>query len=260
MSDYNSDSGKKTTTALITILGIGLVVLLLCCGGAYWIGSMAIGKFQVSFSTDAAQIRTMTATIVDVTIPEEFPPLFGMDMSTFGAPMKMVFYGTQDQSRSLVLMQMIDPSGNSGMTKEQFEQAMRQQGAQQGGQMQQINATSAEQWIFDFSGEEYTFEMASGTDPARNVAAHRLTGVFPGKQGAAFLSMMMNDDDWDEESVLQMIESMGGKLLRKETIGVTGTETISEGSEGAATPDGTATPEDTPAPDGSGETTEPAIP
>jgi hypothetical protein len=126
--------------------------------------------------------------------------------------------------------------------------------------MQQINANSTEKWIFDFSGEEYTFEMASGTDPARNVAAHRLTGVFPGKQGAAFLSMMMNDDDWDEESVLQIIESMGGKLLRKETIGVTETETISEGSEGTEAPEGTAPVEDTPLPNDSGETSDAPTP
>lgn len=230
MSDHDSGSGSKTSTVLVTILGIGLFLLLACCGGAYWLGSKAIGKFQQSFSSDPAQIRTMTATIVDITVPAEFPPLFGMDMSTFGAPMKMVFYGSQDQSRSLVLMQMIDPSGQSAMTKEQFEQAMNQQGAQQG-QVQQLNVTSSEKWIFDFGGEEYTFEMAAGTDPNRNVSARRLTGVFPGKAGAAFLSLMANEEHWDEQAVLEMIRSMGGTLLRKEVPPPTGGETPSQSEQ-----------------------------
>lgn len=212
----DSGTGSKTTLALLIMFGGGALLLLVCCGGVIWVGSMAVGKFRQTMTMDPEGVRAMTATIVDVEIPAEFPPFMGMDMTTLGAPMKMVFYGPQDQSRSVVLMQMIDPSGKSALTPEQFEQAMSQQGQ---GQAHQVNVTSSEHWIFDFAGEEYTFEMASGTDPARNATVNRLSGVFPGKTGPAFLSMMAGQDEWDEVSVLQMLESMGGRLLRKEEPG-----------------------------------------
>ncbi len=209
----NGDSGSSnTTTTLLVMFGVGGLLLLACCGGVYWIGAKAVSKFQETMTMDPERVRTTTATIVDIHVPNEFPPFMAMDMTTFGAPMKMVFFGPQDQSRSLVLMQMIDPSGQNQMSPQQFEQAMNQQGQ---GQMHQVNVASSAQWVFDFGGEEYTFHMAKGTDPARNVQVRRLSGVFPGKGGAAFLSLMNSEADWDEESVLQMVESMGGQLLRK---------------------------------------------
>jgi hypothetical protein len=242
MSDNERGSGNKTTIVLVSILGGGLLLLLACCGGVYWIGYKAVDTFQQMITMDRDQILTITGTMVDISVPDDLPPMMAMDMSKMGVPMKFVVFGPQDQSRSLLLMQMpgADPSGQTKMTREQFEQALNQQG--QGGQMQQLNVSSSENWVIDFNGEECTFEMASGTDPARNVAARRLSGVFPAKGGPALFSLMTGENDWNEESVLQMIESMGGKLVRREEAGESTSETPPETNGEATAPADSAAP------------------
>lgn len=210
----NGNQGKDSggSKALLLILGVGGVCLLLCCGGVYWGYQKLAGKFGEAITMDPEKVRTQTAAISAIEIPADYEPKMGMDMTGFGLPMKMVMYGrTGTDEPTLVLMQAPDNAGAGGMNRAQFEDAMAQQG-----HGQNIQVDSREVRIFDYAGEEYALEFVSGAGGRTGGAARQASGVFPTQGGPAFLTVIDSEENWDDEAVMQMIESTGGKYLRTE--------------------------------------------
>jgi len=205
----NEGTGNSAVKIVLIVLGSLGVCLLVCCGGGYWAVQRFAGKMM---ATDPDQVRTMTAEMSSIEIPAAYEPKMGMDMSGFGVPMKMVMYVRgQSEQPALLLMQAPDDAGGKGMTREDFEQAMTQQG-----QGQNIQVTERELRVFDFAGEEYTFEFVSGTGGPSGGAAKRASGVFPASGGLAFLTLFDTEENWDDEAVMQMIASTGGTYVRTE--------------------------------------------
>jgi hypothetical protein len=108
-------------------------------------------------------------------------------------------------------MQAPDNAGAGGMSREQFEDAMKQQG-----HGQNIQVDSREVRIFDYAGEEYAFEFVSGAGGRTGGAARQASGVFPAQGGPAFLTVIDSEENWDDDAVMRMIESTGGRHLRTE--------------------------------------------
>ena len=93
--------------------------------------------------------------------------------------------------------------------------------------------TSTETRTYLIEAEEYEFEFLKGTRPQDNVAVRQVLGVIPGKGGAAFLMVFETEENWDEEEITAMIESMGGELV----------ETSDEPAAEGPTPDEGTLPE-----------------
>lgn len=205
----SQESGSSGLKILLMVLIGGGVMLLVCCGGGYWAFQKFIGQ---SFTMDADQIRAKTSEISSIEMPGGYEPRMAMDLSGLGLPMKMVAYGRgQDQQSVIMLMQASDAAGGQGITRQDFEDAMAQQG-----QDQNIQVGSREIRVFDYAGEEHSFEFASGTTRQSDAAMRQVSGMFPTEGGLAFLMMVDAEEDWDDDAVMRMIESTGGQYLRTE--------------------------------------------
>lgn len=199
MSEGQQKSGMSTAAkVVIGLVAAGIIGLAVCCGGVWWFGSKAINMTQ-----DPAEIEAKVASIASIDVPAGWEPVMGMEMN-MGFQMKMAAYSPDQtqQGRALVLMQMKMEGANEQQMEQQMEMQMGQQNMNQ-----DISVESSETRTYTIDGQDRDFEFAVGTDSSGN-SVHQVTGVFPGKDGTAMLMMIEDDANWDEEAVVQMIESI----------------------------------------------------
>jgi hypothetical protein len=205
-SNPENEGMSSSTKVVLIILGAGGVLALVCCGGIIWFGKSMADKVQNAMSSDPARIREVTASVIDITVPDVYAPKMAMDFGMMGMQMKMCAYSRAGDAGGVFIMEMTaPPSANKDQMKQQFQQSLRQQG-----QNQDVTIESTETRTFTINGEECAFEFIKGKNTQNNQDMRQVMGVIPGKSGAAFLMVFETEENWDEAAIVQMIESMGG--------------------------------------------------
>ncbi len=206
MSDDEPKAGMSTgIKILIAILVGGGVCVIACCGGGYYLARNAI-----KITDQPAEIVEIQELIADIQTPEGFKPKTGMTTKAMGFNMNMVVYSRDNgQQDGLVLMQFKMPGDvPEDQMKMSFENQMK---TQQNGQSQNINVTETETRSFVIDDEEVEFTFSTGTQAGSDQAVRQVTGVFPSRNGTAMLMFLTNEENWDEEQVVKMIESISAK-------------------------------------------------
>lgn len=223
MTDYRDDEqylpdyareeprqGMTTgTKVLLVIAGLMGVMLLLCCGGIFWFGS----RLSNSVTEDPAEIAKIRESISSIEVPEGFEPQAGANINMFVFQMDLVGYERDDDESLLLLMQM----QAAGQGQEEIEQQFRQQALEQS-DAEEIDIESTEIRTYEINGRESDFVFAKGTLTEDDTKVRQVSGIFPGKGGAAFLMFQVAEEDWNEAEVETMILSLDengeGKLLK----------------------------------------------
>ncbi len=172
------------SSVLVWVLGIGAVCLVVCCGG-FGVMAWRLKSFVADMATsDPAEIRKQTAEMVDITIPEKYTPVQGMNLVVF----HMVMYQTDaaadaaaDNSRGmLMLMEMT--MQQFGVDQQQQEQELRKSMRQQQGN-QDFKSSKSETREIEIRGEKVPFEFSEGTaeQQGQEKRIYMVSGVFPGK-------------------------------------------------------------------------------
>jgi hypothetical protein len=201
---YGEPPGKKgwsTGAKVALVLGIVFAVLLIaCCGVIIWFGS-SIGK---SFTQDQAQIETIQEGMISsIDLPEEYAPRMGMD---FKIPftdqgMQMVIFGpsaTPDPAGGMLLVMQMQIHA---------DQAELQQALQQSGQQQDITVETAETKTLSVDGEDVDFRFVKGKSQ-QGADVRQVSGALQGAHGTLFIQWTMPEDQWNEEQVIQTLESI----------------------------------------------------
>ncbi len=194
---YAPKPGMSTgMKVFIGVMIVGGATALLCCGGAYYFFSNVL-----QFTDDPAEIQKIQEEITGIEIPEGLEAEGGMTMAMVGVQMKMAIY--QGNKSALMLMQMVGPGQMSeAQMRDQFRESMKQQD-----QDSDITVESTEERVFTVNGEDATFEFIKGTT-AEGEAVRQVSGMFAGRGGTAFLLYHVPEEDWNEEQVVKMIESL----------------------------------------------------
>ncbi|QDT91937.1 hypothetical protein [Gimesia algae] len=188
---------------LLILLGVGGLCMLLCCGGIFWFFRNA----GIQWTQNKAEIKKIQNEITDITIPDSFEPQAAMSMKILN--MRMAIYEYNPKPGELFLISMgIADDGMIDMDKE-FRDSMQRSNQNQ----RKLDIKKEEVREFDIDGEKIKFNFAVGTDKS-NKEFHQVTGVFPGKQGAAFLLIQIASENYNEEEIVSMIESI--KIPRME--------------------------------------------
>lgn len=196
----DKSTGTNWGKIFLILGGVGFVSLLLCCGGFYYFASRAFEMTQ-----DPVKIAAMQREIAEIDIPPDVQPAMGMNINFGVMKMKMVMYNP-NMGTSLALMQM----QLAGQTKEQMQDAFRQQA----GQHQQNNdfrQESSETKTVKVDGQDVDFLFAKGSlNPASGapIPVRMITGMFPAKDGMGFIQYTVNEKKYDEAAVLKMLESI----------------------------------------------------
>lgn len=194
-------TGKSgVVKVLLILLAVGVVAGVLCCGaGFWWVSSMKP-------TTEPAKVKAQTAEIVDITIPDTFRPAVAMNMNMFVMTMQITMY--EKQPGMLMVAQVQAPQGAD---QAQMEQQLRTSMQQQNMGVQLTVKESQSRTIKTAGGNEVDFLFATATNTQDNSEWRQVTGAFPGKNGTAFLSLQQPADQFDEEAVVKMLESIKTK-------------------------------------------------
>jgi|GEM_PF-1685437 len=196
--DTPQPKGLSTTAkVLILLLGFSAVCLAICCGGGAYFFTKSVQVTQ-----DPTQVGELTNSIAHIDIPAEFTPKFGMSMSLW-MTMQMALYEGPAKN-SITLMQMKMPAG---VSDEQMEHSFEQQ-LENGQQDRQLKVTSRETRKVTIDGTERTFQLVTGTTRDSTEPVKELRGIFPGRNGTAFLIIQAPEKDWNDDLARQVISSV----------------------------------------------------
>lgn len=187
--------GMSGTTKVLLILGgVGGLCLLVCCGVAGFIG----WKAKNSMSDDPVVITKLSQSIVEMDIPADFTPKQSMDM--FGV-MKMAIYTAPKHG-----MLMLIGFGKMFADPQQQEQMKQQMKQQHGPKDQKVLSTETKE--VEIGGKKVPFEFAKTEDTGSHEKFEQVNGFFPGKEGPVVLMLLIPEDEYDEEEVLKMLQSI----------------------------------------------------
>ena len=188
---------------LLIFLGVGGLCLLLCCGGLFYAAKNMDFKMQVT--EKKAEIITIQNQITEITIPDLFVPKAGVTFSIVGKGMKMAIFEPDSKQGVLILMSITVPDDGMIDMEKEFRDSLNNQNQNQN--HRQLDITEEKQREFTIKGKKLNFTFAEGTDQNGN-AFHQVTGVFPGKSSPAFLMLQIQSDEYNEEEIVKMIESI----------------------------------------------------
>lgn len=191
-------SGRSWGKILLILFGVSAFSVALCCGGVLWFGSKSI-----EMTEDPVKIAAAQQEIVDIQALPGLQPKMAMKMNLAIMGMTTVAYQGAGQT-NMVLMQM----QVAGQTDEQMQQNFRQKGNQN---QDHLQVESSETRKIKVDGTERDFLFVKGKivpDQGAAIPVRQVTGMFPSRQGMAFLIVTVNEESYDELAVIQMIESI----------------------------------------------------
>lgn len=192
---------------LIVLLCLGGVLFLLCGGCVIYVVSQV--KHEVK--QDDPQAAAQTAQeIVTIEVPEQFQPSdsvkMGGELFGFGMKMKVATFRSAEGHGSLVLMQMQMKIRN--MPQQDQAELARQQLRQQDLHNTELNVVRSEQREFEIRGQKVPFLFAEAKQPETDTAFRQVSGAFAVDQGMVMLLLQVEEEAYDEEAVVRMLESI----------------------------------------------------
>lgn len=188
---------------LIALLIIGGVLIVLCCGGAIIGGYWFQGKIEKAVSTDPAVVQRVADGIAQIDLPPGFRPVMSLD----------IFQMTWAVLRS--------DSGHSSVVLAKFGALYQQQSEEELRRLllQQLQAhqividpapgtqTSRQQQV-QVRGQPVTFTITTGKDPVDGGQRIKAAGTITNGQERTLLVISVDADDFSEEQVVKMLESI----------------------------------------------------
>lgn len=190
------------TKVLIVVASIAGVSVLLCCGGVVYIGSKFKPEIKIN---DPVAASATAAEIVTIDVPEQFRPSDSMKMNFGVMKMKMAMFKAQVGGGTVILAEMQMPAMPQQQDQEaQLRQSLRQQNVNN----RELVVRESEMREFDVRGEKVKFLFAKAEEVSTGAAFRQVTGTFPSKQGIAILQVQVEEEHYDEEAVVKMLESI----------------------------------------------------
>lgn len=194
-------TGKSgAVKVLLILLAVFVVAAVLCCGAGFW----WVSTWKPT--EDPVKVRAQTAEIVDIQIPDDYQPAFAMNMNMFVMTMQMTAYQGPGQGM-LMIAQMQAPQGaDQAQMQQQMNQSLQQQNMGQ-----QLSIKESETKTVSVEGQDVDFLFSTATNANDNSEWRQVTGSFPGKNGTAFIILQQPADTFDEDAVVEMLESIKTK-------------------------------------------------
>ena len=197
---------KGMSTAMIVVIILGCIAgggFLLCCGGAFWLMK------STQATMDPQEVIAITKEIVEIEIPDVFQPNMGFDVNIFGAfKEKIAWYESKSGEGLLILMSLeIAAAGDQAVEEAQMQQQLQQLQQQRQGDPN-LRIKKSESREFEVRGEKVDFNFAETENMDNGDPWRQVTGTFAGKAGTVMLMLKIEEEAYDEDVVIKMIESI----------------------------------------------------
>ncbi len=192
---------------LIGLLVGGGILGLLCCGGMIYLGKQAADGFKVVETP--AEVDALTKEIIQIDIPEQFTGKMGMKLNFIVFSMEMAVYEGVTSDSQLMIIQTTQPGAASPEEQmEEIKRQMEQQGQSGEFDQQELQDAETETKSLTVRGQPVDFQFTTGMGEDGETTIHQISGAFPSGEGLVILMIQMPDEDYNEEEIVKMIESI----------------------------------------------------
>ena len=195
---------KKMSGCLLASLvvgGLGLVGMLVCCGGAAWFGTKMIPVVTQS----PAEVAEVGQKAFHIDIPEDFLAETAITMDNPFFIMRIAqFKHKQDKGKialGMIKLKVGDPKQadmNSRQFRASFEQEMRGT----------CDIKSSKSHDITINGQKATAVVEEAKDRNNGKEVRIVSSEFNLPSGQSFIMLRIDEDAWDEDAVLKMLEDI----------------------------------------------------
>lgn len=186
---------KRTWIILGVVLGLLCLCLVIAGVVMFTQGSKLL---QQSMNQDPAKTTRVAESIADFELPAQYQASYSM--SLFG--MNVAAFQNEAKEMNIVLFQFPE---NSGMTPEQMETQMRETMSGQLGPNTKLEKISQQEVVIRGQPAILTTYEGNASDGTQ---IKQVIGAFQGKSGTAFLMVVGNQSDWDQQGFEEFIASL----------------------------------------------------
>ena len=191
--------GMSTTAKiLIGFFCLSGFLFLLCCGGLIYIFT----QFKIETDQDPILAEQRVKEIADIEIPEGFEPEVSGTADFFFISATFAAYEHEEADGALILGEVNLEIEAGPEAEEEIRRAIRQEANER-----RLKIKSIETREFEIRGEtaEFTFAEAENED---GEAYRQVAGGFLTEDGTGLLILQLDEEHYDEDAVVKMIESI----------------------------------------------------
>lgn len=187
--------------AAIIVGSIGGAMAVVCCG----IGAWFTFQFVPKATKEPQEVATVHRKIWTVQLPEDFSPDSAFTIDNFAFSIQLATYRQKEGKGEFVVSSTSfklgppdqgDPDQTRPLRKN-FEDGIRER----------IDVKKEESHEITIDGKKVSVRIGEGVDKQQNSPLHTVNASFElGGQHLIFL-LRMDDDIWDQDAVLQMLEN-----------------------------------------------------
>lgn len=193
-------TGTKVLLILLAVFG---VFFLICCGGVVYMGA----SLQQGFVEDPAEVRALTEELAGgIDVPPEFNPAGGMNIKIpfVDQRVKGALYEGGDNVGVLMLVSLQVLTDDPAQVQFEMENALSQQRPDN----ESIHVEEYEQREFVIRGQPAKFYLGRGTRRGGEQEYWQVIGAFEGAEGPTGMMLIVDAENYDEEQISQIIESI----------------------------------------------------
>jgi hypothetical protein len=180
--------------------GLGFVTILLCCGAVGWF----IKQSMPRMAKTPAEVSEVAGQIVKIDIPAGFVGESGMTIDNKLMTMRFAIFKQTQEKGMLMLGGFRVNFGDPAAQKGNFQSRK----SQQSGMGEDLVVLKMESRDFTIRGQKVPFRFSEAEERNSKKKFRLVEGELDAPGGGAFIKLMLEEDAYDENAVVKMIESI----------------------------------------------------
>ena len=176
--------------------GLGLVGMVVCCGGFAWLGA----TFAPTISNSPAEVAVASKKILNIEVLDGFVADKAITMDNMVFTMRIAEYNYTGGKGKMMIGSMNLKIGDPRQGKMQSAQFRSNFENETRGSLDIKKSESHEVTI---NGQKVSVSIGEAVERGTNKAVHTLNADFE----PTFILLNMDDDVWDQDAVLKMLEN-----------------------------------------------------
>lgn len=193
-------SGSGCLKYALIVGGLGFVVMLVCCGGLVWFGWGFIPKM----ATSPADVAAVGQQVMQIDIPEEYVGKAGATIDNPLIAMRFAAFLHKEGKGALLIGTMQVKVGNLKDKEADFKTRFEQQSKDK----KKLTIKKTEEREFTIRGKQVTFKFSEAEEEGTDKKFRLVTGDLEAPGSLTILQLTLEEEAYDEEAVVKMIESI----------------------------------------------------
>ncbi len=202
---------RAMKTLLFALAGGGLVVVS-CCGLAGINASRLFKASERAAMQSPEETREAVRRIAEIDLPERFTPLMAIDVPLTPAFLGRVGMAGHDVGGgrgSLYLFQLPVPVADSQPVVQIVRQKLVEAGSDSGDRLlRDLSVDENESKPMRIRDDDATVFYSAGKDQRTGERFREAAVAFPGRPGTTFVLLQLAEDEWDDDEVARILESI----------------------------------------------------